>query len=48
MLFRSRGACAHPDGTTRLVASLLEVLPEEVEAHSRGRCTRLAPAEALR
>lgn len=33
-----RGACAHPDGTVRLVASLLEVLADEVDAHEQGAC----------
>lgn len=33
-----RGACAHPDGTVRLVASLLATFPEEVSAHAQGRC----------
>lgn len=38
-----RGACAHPDGTARLVGSLLTALPGEVEAHARGGCAADAP-----
>jgi len=33
-----RGACAHPDGTARLVASMLQRFPQEVDSHSLGTC----------
>ncbi|MCU1604249.1 MAG: hypothetical protein JWP46_714 [Modestobacter sp.] len=38
-----RGACAHPDGTVRLVASALRVFGGELAAHAAGWCTG-APA----
>jgi len=34
-----RGACAHPDGTARLVRSLLDAVPDEVGVHLAGSCT---------
>jgi len=34
-----RGACRHPDGSVRLVASALDVFEREVRQHLRGSCT---------
>ncbi|MGK2874526.1 MAG: NADH-ubiquinone oxidoreductase-F iron-sulfur binding region domain-containing protein [Nocardioides sp.] len=38
VLVERRGACAHPDGTVRLIRSLLTALPDEVVAHGTGGC----------
>jgi NADH:ubiquinone oxidoreductase subunit F (NADH-binding) len=41
-----RGACAHPDGTSRLVRSLLTNFSAEVNAHERGFCELSAGVSA--
>lgn len=41
-LVGGRGACHHPDGTARLVASALETFSDDVRAHLAGTCTREA------
>jgi NADH:ubiquinone oxidoreductase subunit F (NADH-binding) len=41
-LVERRGACAHPDGTVRLVRSLLGTFAGEVTAHGEGRCLEAA------
>ena len=38
-LVAGRGACHHPDGTVRFIASALNVFAGEIAEHSRGRCT---------
>ncbi len=38
-LLHRRGACAHPDGTVRMVRSMFTALPDEIAAHRRGACS---------
>jgi NADH:ubiquinone oxidoreductase subunit F (NADH-binding) len=42
-----RGACAHPDGAVRLLASSLRVFREEFAAHLRGHCTAASSEPVL-
>jgi NADH:ubiquinone oxidoreductase subunit F (NADH-binding) len=38
-LVTGRGACGHPDGTARFIATALDVFAREIAEHSHGRCT---------
>jgi NADH:ubiquinone oxidoreductase subunit F (NADH-binding) len=44
----ARGACRHPDGAARLLASALEVFAREIDGHGAGRCAAVhAPSMPL-
>jgi NADH:ubiquinone oxidoreductase subunit F (NADH-binding) len=38
-----RGACRHPDGAARLLASAMHVFRDEIDHHRAGRCAKRAP-----
>ena len=42
-----RGACAHPDGTVRLVRSALHVFGPELDLHAAGRCSATSNRSVL-
>ncbi len=47
-VIRGRGACRHPDGTLRFIASALQVFAEEFSDHARhGRCDACGVDPAL-
>ncbi|MGO8958141.1 MAG: NADH-ubiquinone oxidoreductase-F iron-sulfur binding region domain-containing protein [Streptosporangiaceae bacterium] len=47
-LLPGRGACHHPDGTVRFVATALDVFAAEIAEHGRGRCTGTEAGQFLR
>ena len=47
-LVSGRGACAHPDGTARFVASTLDVFRDHVVGPPRGLVPEPAAAESGR
>jgi NADH:ubiquinone oxidoreductase subunit F (NADH-binding) len=47
-MVRGRGACAHPDGVARMLASATRLFRTELEDHARrGPCARCASASTL-
>jgi hypothetical protein len=47
-MVRGRGACAHPDGVARMLASATRLFRAELEEHARrGPCSGCASAPTL-
>lgn len=46
-LVARRGACAHPDGTLRLVQSMMTAFGTEIAAHAKGHCSYLESSPDL-
>jgi NADH:ubiquinone oxidoreductase subunit F (NADH-binding) len=46
-MVKGRGACKHPDGVARFVATALVVFAHEIELHRSRRCTRRHDARLL-
>ncbi|HET7474814.1 MAG TPA: NADH-ubiquinone oxidoreductase-F iron-sulfur binding region domain-containing protein [Dermatophilaceae bacterium] len=47
LMVERRGACAHPDGTVRLVRSLLAACSAEVAVHEAGGCALAGTGDGL-
>ncbi|HET6653823.1 MAG TPA: NADH-ubiquinone oxidoreductase-F iron-sulfur binding region domain-containing protein [Nocardioides sp.] len=45
-LLARRGACAHPDGTLRLVQSMMTAFGEEIALHADGHCSYVERASS--
>lgn len=46
-LVDGRGACRHPDGTTRMIRSALDTFADDIEHHRHRRCEAAVPMAPL-